>query len=234
LHAGSEHTIDGKRQDLEMHTVHYPKAADANGFAAAAVGIFFSVNDYTAELTDAEAAVIDAFFDGLKWDDGGDAVVSDNVLYGDLMEMVDSTKRWMYKGSVTTPPCATFVYWNVLSTVYPVSQKHLDQFVNNQLNKGEAGELDAYGNWRVTVPEDEHGVIYLNGDSRSGGKGGIAGFMEAIDNTKYMVAVVILAILAGFGIIAATLLFFMRSSEQKKYEEAAGNTSAKKYEENEA
>ena len=75
--------------------------------------------------------MISAFFDGLKWDDeSGDAIVSDMILYGNLMEMVNSNKRWIYKGSVTTPPCATFVYWNVLSTIYPVSQKHLDLFVN--------------------------------------------------------------------------------------------------------
>lgn len=123
--------------------------------------------------------MIDAFFDGLKWDDGGDAVVTDMVLYGDLMEMVDSNKRWMYKGSVTTPPCATFVYWNVLSTIYPVSQKHLDLFVNNQLNKGEGGELDAFGNWRVTVPEDEHGVIYLDGDSAMASTAGTSQLGEA-------------------------------------------------------
>lgn len=53
FHAGSEHTIDGKRQDLEMHTVHFPKAPEG-GFIAAAVGIMFSVNDYTAQLTNDE------------------------------------------------------------------------------------------------------------------------------------------------------------------------------------
>ena len=113
-----------------MHTVHYPKTPEG-GFIAAAVGIMFSVNDHTAELSTEEEDVISAFFDGLKWDDeSGDAVVSDLILYGNLMEMVNSNKRWMYKGSVTTPPCATYVYWNVLSTIYPVSQKHLDLFVN--------------------------------------------------------------------------------------------------------
>lgn len=82
----------------------------------------FSVNDHTAELSTEEEDVISAFFDGLKWDDeSGDAIVSDMILYGNLMEMVNSNKRWMYKGSVTTPPCATYVYWNVLSTIYPVS-----------------------------------------------------------------------------------------------------------------
>ena len=122
-----------------MHTVHLPKAGDlgAGDFAAAAVGIFFSVNDFTADLSVAEQDVLTAFFDGLKWDDEtGDAVVSDNILYGNLMEMVNGNQRWMYKGSVTTPPCGQYVYWNVLSTIYPVSQTHLDLFVNKQLEKG--------------------------------------------------------------------------------------------------
>ena len=62
FHAGSEHTIDGQRYDLEMHTVHYTAATlDSTPFAeqdaeigAAAVGIIFSVADYTAKLTWAE------------------------------------------------------------------------------------------------------------------------------------------------------------------------------------
>ena len=55
FHAGSEHTVDGKRHDLEMHTVHTPSSGVAlNGFDYAAVGIMFSVNDYTAKLTAAE------------------------------------------------------------------------------------------------------------------------------------------------------------------------------------
>jgi len=194
-----------------MHTVHYPKTPEG-GFIAAAVGIMFSVNDHTAELSTEEEDVISAFFDGLKWDDeSGDAVVSDMILYGNLMEMVNSNKRWMYKGSVTTPPCATYVYWNVLSTIYPVSQKHLDLFVNKQLNKGEDGNLDDFGNWRVTVPEDEHGVIYLDGGDGTGSGNELEGAM-VVDNTNYMVAVIILAITAGVGIIAATILYFMRAS----------------------
>ena len=40
--------------------------------------------------------------------------VVDLVTYGDLMNMVDKKNRWVYQGSVTTPPCAQRVYWNVL------------------------------------------------------------------------------------------------------------------------
>ena len=50
FHSGSEHTIDGVRHDLEMHTVHHPKSTE-NGFIAAAMGIVFSVEDFTAELS---------------------------------------------------------------------------------------------------------------------------------------------------------------------------------------
>lgn len=50
--------------------------------------------------------------------------------------MVDTNNRWIYRGSVTTPPCAENVYWNELRTIYPVSQKHVDQF-KAQLKTGD-------------------------------------------------------------------------------------------------
>jgi len=50
FHAGSEHTVEGKRQDLEMHTVHLPYSGHGplklyDGYAAAAMGIMFSVKE---------------------------------------------------------------------------------------------------------------------------------------------------------------------------------------------
>jgi len=56
------------RHDLEMHTVHFPPAAE-NGFVAAAMGIMFSVDKYTADVSVTEQNVIDTFFDSLKWSD---------------------------------------------------------------------------------------------------------------------------------------------------------------------
>ena len=60
--------------------------------------------------------------------------------------MVDMKDRWVYKGSVTTPPCATYVYWNVVKGVYPLKQKHLDKFIN-QMKLNPDG-LASTGNWR--------------------------------------------------------------------------------------
>ena len=70
FHHGSEHTIDGKRHDLEMHTVHIANDAQRakdSGFGFAALGVLFSVDDYTIELSEREQMIIDTFFESMGW-----------------------------------------------------------------------------------------------------------------------------------------------------------------------
>jgi len=135
FHHQSEHTVDGEHMDLEMHTVHYPNEAK-NGVIASAMGLMFDTdtNKQTRKFEDWEVGTIDAFFTSLSWDscksssDCSDSVIVEKVSYGDLMMMVDTNNRWTYRGSVTTPPCAQNVYWNVLQTIYPIKPAHLKQF----------------------------------------------------------------------------------------------------------
>ena len=170
FHAGSEHTIDDERYDLEMHTVHYPEETK-EGFFAAALGIVFSADEekVTAKLSWAEERIIDTFFDSLQFDDeslenAGPTV--DMITYGNLMMMVDFNNRWSYHGSVTTPPCATSVYWNVLQTIYPVKAEHLALF-KGQLDKVEG--LKAAGNWReIQDTTPEHAVMVINQNKNKG------------------------------------------------------------------
>jgi len=69
------------------------------------------------------------------------------------MMMVDMQNRWTYRGSVTTPPCATAVYWNVLRTIYPLKPKHLDQFkLQLAKNTDQNPSLLLTGNWREIQP----------------------------------------------------------------------------------
>ena len=112
-----------------MHTVHYPNvdAAEGDPFIAAAMGIMFSVKDYDSAITADEIAIIDSFFDSLDLANMKNPYV-DKALYGDVMNMFNKEWRWVYQGSVTTPPCAQKVYWNLLMTVYPIKQAHLDLF----------------------------------------------------------------------------------------------------------
>jgi len=83
------------------------------------------------------------------------------------MNMADMNNRWIYKGSVTTPPCKTNVYWNVLTTIYPVKQRHLDQF-KNQLKRG---HLEKTGNYRVInklTPQHNPMIITTEAESTTG------------------------------------------------------------------
>lgn len=61
------------------------------------------------------------------------------------MNMIDGKNRYIYQGSLTTPPCTTNVYWNVLSNVYPIKKEHLALF-EAQLDRT-VGLKDS-GNWR--------------------------------------------------------------------------------------
>jgi carbonic anhydrase len=150
FHSESEHTIDGQRFDFEMHAVHLidPKMASESEFFASAMGVIFDREKYTVKLTDSQRKIIDNFFDSMQWDQTNDPLVP-LVNFGDLYNMLDMSNRWVYKGSLTTPPCSAngHVYFNVIKNVYPISEKHYEQF-RKQLERG-AHELGKTGNYRV-------------------------------------------------------------------------------------
>lgn len=135
-----------------MNTVHLPKNVTGD-MKYAAVGLFFSEANYTKEgVTDEMVNTIDEFFESLSFNDGSSSVVVPVVTYGKIMMMADMDNRWVYKGSVTTPPCDTFVYWNVIRRVHPIKKRHLDRF--KEVFK--IGGLEKTGNYRMVMPLDDH------------------------------------------------------------------------------
>lgn len=76
------------------------------------------------------------------------------------MNSIDTNNRWVYNGSLTTPPCTKNIYWNVVGTVYPIKKKHLDLFTA-MLGRGE-NDLKVTGNYRVVNTLNNHNPVYIS------------------------------------------------------------------------
>lgn len=60
--------------------------------------------------------------------------------------MLDTNNRWVYKGSLTTPPCSKTVFFNILYKVYPIKPYHLNLY---KQHLAQAPDVKARGNYRV-------------------------------------------------------------------------------------
>ena len=116
FHNPSEHTVDGRRKDMEMHIVHYPDPDTFEGdptlgneIFAAVIGVLFTTNkDEAAPISNAAQATLETFYESLNnWGPDVDWVIP----LKSLMEILDMENKWTYVGSFTTPPCTTLVYW---------------------------------------------------------------------------------------------------------------------------
>lgn len=101
------------------------------------MGLIFDTQRYDESITDAEIEIIDMFFDSLLWNKlDVDTLKSGPVLevplksinYGQLMNLASTNNRFVYTGSLTTPPCTEKVYWNVINRIYPIKEWHLSAF----------------------------------------------------------------------------------------------------------
>ncbi|TRY80969.1 hypothetical protein TCAL_12516, partial [Tigriopus californicus] len=122
---GSEHTINGRLYDAELHLVHwntkyelFSKAVqEPDGLAV--VGIFLEIGPEDHPELEKVLKNFDKIrFKGLKHE---------------FDEDIDPTKflpedrtYWHYPGSLTTPPLEESVLWHVLRTPVQISQKQLN------------------------------------------------------------------------------------------------------------
>ena len=108
FHTPSEHVIDGRAAEAEIHLVH----ADADG-QIAVLGVFVErgpANDFMTTLA--------PFLPG---QDRADTPVA--LRLTDLLP--DTLAYFTYDGSLTTPPCSESLPWIVLKTPVTFSQEQL-------------------------------------------------------------------------------------------------------------
>jgi carbonic anhydrase len=154
-HHPSEHTIEGKHYDLELHVLHLPNEKEHTSeeheqelggrFKYAVQAYLFEAREDAPDWMADE--VIDPMFDSLNWNVTDSNSTVQEVLIGDFLQKANTNDRFVYEGSLTTPPCTTSIYWNVASTVYPIKPRHLEQF-KQQLGRNKDYDLLKNGNHR--------------------------------------------------------------------------------------
>lgn len=170
---------------MEMHIVHVASEGkgDPTPILYSALGFMFDVDDYDQSITPKEMKTVNEFFDSLKFENippTGKAekhVLNDNatVPLANLVGLQSGAGRWVYTGSLTTPPCTVGVFFQVYDRVLPISRKHLNMYLAQQREYSQdvvytkdgkqtassKVSLDKTGNWRVTNKVDNHDVYYL-------------------------------------------------------------------------
>ena len=113
FHAPSEHTVNGKHYDLEMHIVHIDKVTRQ---PSAVIGLFFDVqeggnrpNDLIADLNlKLSGKSVPALADPQR----RQAVYEAGALSLEgFLSGVDFSELYHYDGSLTTPPCTEGITW---------------------------------------------------------------------------------------------------------------------------
>ncbi|XP_022731633.1 alpha carbonic anhydrase 7-like [Durio zibethinus] len=111
-HSPSEHTINGRRYDLEVHMVH--QSADGK---VAVVGIMYKIgrpDSFLSSLVDHLAAITDVT--------EGERVVG---VIDPRHIKIGSRKYYRYIGSLTIPPCTENVVWSIVRKVRTVTREQV-------------------------------------------------------------------------------------------------------------
>ncbi|XP_075252573.1 uncharacterized protein LOC142344644 [Convolutriloba macropyga] len=154
---GSEHTVDGKRFDAEIHFVFMSKSAVAvsSPDSLAVLGFFI------------EIAEDPNFVHGGQWDKLFSAITSNNLInkggnttdfsgtlaISDLIPVYfrNLVKNFYhYNGSLTTPPCFEVVNWYVFEQPIQVSQAQYNKFLEARFSYGEDKVMEK--NYRDVQP----------------------------------------------------------------------------------
>jgi carbonic anhydrase len=159
--SGSEHSIHGSRQALEMHLVHWNLKYTSMEEAAkhedglAVVAILFAAN---VEENPLLFPIIDHLDDIIPYD----SVVKIEEPFT-LRSLLPSSYRtfYRYEGSLTTPPCSQVVTWIVVTQVQKIGYAQLNEFTRldnreNTLVGNTNRRLQSLNGRKVEVSSDAH------------------------------------------------------------------------------
>ncbi|WBX73736.1 carbonic anhydrase family protein [Tenacibaculum pacificus] len=101
FHTGSEHLIDGKQFDAELHLVHKDSTDKL-----AVIGVFFEIGNSNT--------LLEKYMKNFPESKSQPDYKSDKV-FNIKSILPANLQYYSYQGSLTTPPCSEIVSWHVLS-----------------------------------------------------------------------------------------------------------------------
>ncbi|CAO2839481.1 unnamed protein product [Amaranthus hypochondriacus] len=110
-HSPSEHTINGKRYDLELHMVH-----QSHDGKIAVIGLLYKIgkpNHFLAKLT----RKIEKISETTEEIDAG--------IINPVRVRMSGRNYYRYMGSLTTPPCTEGVLWSLNTKIGTVSEEQV-------------------------------------------------------------------------------------------------------------
>nr|XP_043610520.1 alpha carbonic anhydrase 7-like [Erigeron canadensis] len=111
-HAPSEHTINGRRFNLELHLVH--QSTDGK---IAVIGIMYKIG-----RPDSLLSMMEPHFKASASTKGVETSVG---ILDPRQIKIGSRKYYRYMGSLTTPPCTQNVIWTIVKKVRTASREQL-------------------------------------------------------------------------------------------------------------
>lgn len=115
---GSEDTTNGQHHDLEIHIVHSNDDANTTSdFLASVTAILFDVNE-----TMTTPSFADTFFQTLI------NTTKSQSFDDDFLAYIDFDHRYVYRGSLTTPPYSEYLFWTLIPQVYQIQPETLELF----------------------------------------------------------------------------------------------------------
>ncbi len=115
FHHPSEHAIDGKRHEMEVHFVHLNESKTA----ATVAGVFI--------VSGPENESLKTIWAHLPRETNATAK-PENVTINPGKLLPSSLDRYRYEGSLTTPPCTEFVHWNIFRETISASDEQIQTF----------------------------------------------------------------------------------------------------------
>ncbi|XP_025830337.1 carbonic anhydrase 15-like [Agrilus planipennis] len=127
---GSEHTFSGKRYPMEMHMVHrnknYPTMEEAMKHAdgLTVLAFFYKLHEDNNKQLDQLVKHLPSVYVP-----HANITLTETFALTSLIPSRENMRRYyIYKGSLTTPPCSEAVTWIVFPSAMPVSEVQLNKF----------------------------------------------------------------------------------------------------------